>query len=82
MRLALEQVEAVFVQPASEKAHLTRAGPDQPEQHANRGGFTRVVWPEESVDATGGHVEVECVDGGILSEAAGETLGLDQGIGR
>jgi hypothetical protein len=37
-------------------------GLDQSEQHADRRGLARPVWPEEPVDRAAGDVEVDAVD--------------------
>ena len=63
----------------AEDGRLAGGGAGEPEQDADGGGLPRAVRAEEAVDLAGFDVEVEAVEGGDLSVALDETLGVDDG---
>ena len=63
----------------TENFGVTVAGQQHAAQHAQRGGFSRAIGPEESIDAARGNVEVDVIDGDLVAELSREPA---RGYGR
>ena len=57
------QIDGVMPRVATEEPHTSPVGPQQAEQHADRGGLTRSVRTEEAGDVTRRDGQVESVEG-------------------
>jgi hypothetical protein len=43
-------------------------GVERPAQHADGGGLTRPIWPDQAVNFTGCHAQAQVVDGPGVTE--------------
>ena len=66
----------------AEELDVAAAGADEAEDDPDRRRLARSVGAEEAVDLSGGHLEVEPVEGADRSEGLGQPLGADDGLGR
>ena len=76
VRFGLERVG-----PHVDAAHVGGAfiGLEHAGDHGDGGGFTGAVAADQSVEGSGGDVEVDAVDGDLLTECLGEAADFDGG---
>ena len=69
------------VGPHVDAAHVGGAfiGLEHAGDHGDGGGFTGAVAADQSVEGSGGDVEVDAVDGDLLTECLGEAADFDGG---
>src|SRR5665647_517783 len=67
---------------AAEELDVSAAGADEAEDDPDRRRLARSVGAEEAVDLSGGHLEVEPIEGTDRAEGLGQPLGADDGLGR
>ena len=57
------------------------AGHEHARDHGDGGGFTGAVAADQPVEGSGGNVQVDAVDGDLLTERLGEAADFDGGAG-
>src|SRR5665647_100618 len=76
------QKVALIAALAAEELDVSAAGADEAEDDTDRRRLARSVGAEEAVDLSGGHLEVEPVEGSDRAKGLGQPLGADDGLGR
>jgi hypothetical protein len=78
---AQAHLAGVAVHVPARHARTARARTEKRGQHAHGGGFAGAVRPEESVDLSAGHAQVDAVDGAGRTEGARQPRGRNGGVG-